>query len=534
MLREVDEQLRGLASVLSEGLNYSLAFGDDISAHQSLKSLHQNPDILCAAAFDTQGALFASFRTDASSVSCVPATLPPRGKWRERGSTIWSSPLAMNDEHVGKLLLRISHKRYDAQFRSYLWVSLIVLIVALAIGALLVNRLIRHLVGKVGALSQATEYVLNRDDFDIQVAYDQADRGGVGGEKARVDELDDLILTFNTMLRHLRERRSAEARAWQQAGDAATAQSEATARLAAEVSERRRAQNELQRSGQELARRNRDLSDLLWAASHDLSEPVRQIQILSDLVTRADDATERLDSANRLITASGRLRELVRGLMSYAELVTTEVEFCELDPNLCVQEAIDTVIDAWPDVAITVNVEPMPHLNGDRRHFERVIFELLDNAVRFRKSDKAPVIEISSALMSRAEPDGLGPELDLCCISVKDNGIGFEQSYADKIFRVFRRLHPRYGQYSGVGLGLAVVNRVVGEHGGKVNVQSAVGVGSTFTVEFPVCRPTWTDTLVTGIALEPNSVKAASEPGDDAPSDGLGRLRTSNHEFGYE
>ena len=249
-------------------------------------------------------------------------------------------------------------------------------------------------------------------------------------------------------------------------------------------------QQQLAVNNSELSRSNTELAQFAYVASHDLQEPLRKIQSFSTMLTEQygpalDPAAQ--DIIRRMQGATSRMQELIRGLLAYSRLNTEKPSFRSVALNPLVNEILSDLETAISDRQATIEVGLLPDVRGNAIQLRQLFQNLLSNALKFTPFDRAPSVQISAAPFSPEQmqalfPNALGAYMS---ISVEDNGIGFEQKYADRIFNLFQRLHGR-SEFAGTGIGLAVCKKVVENHAGYLSARSRPGVGSTFRVYLPV------------------------------------------------
>jgi PAS domain S-box-containing protein len=231
----------------------------------------------------------------------------------------------------------------------------------------------------------------------------------------------------------------------------------------------------------ELQRSNQNLEEFAHAASHDLKEPVRKIhfytnQLKGELNGQLDERQAR--AFNRIENASERMGNLIDDLLLYSHVSQRPHDTETIDLNKKVQRALeDLELDVEEKKAI-INVGKLPVVQGYRRQLQQLFQNLISNALKYSKAGTAPQIHISASEVLEH-----GRQYHL--IEIKDNGIGFEQEYGEKIFQMFTRLHGK-AEYSGTGVGLSIVKKVVENHHGFIEVESAVGEGSVFKIYLPV------------------------------------------------
>jgi PAS domain S-box-containing protein len=273
-------------------------------------------------------------------------------------------------------------------------------------------------------------------------------------------------------------------------------------KLQQEISERQRAEEELRRSRDELELRvrertaefstavarlelmNQELQEFTFAASHDLQEPLRKIQTFCDMAKNR--CAPALDSAGqeyleRIISSAARMRQLLQDLLQISRVATKPTPFKAIDLGEIAREAARLVEESVKEAGGLVEIESLPTIEADDTQMLRLFQNLIGNALKFRGNAR-PRIKVSGKL------DGRGD----CEISVKDNGIGFDQRFAERIFKPFQRLHGR-SEYEGTGIGLAICRKIVERHGGRIRVESEPGKGSTFIIRLPVKQDRWKD-----------------------------------------
>lgn len=257
-----------------------------------------------------------------------------------------------------------------------------------------------------------------------------------------------------------------------------TLQTMARMKIEEAVEERTR---ELAKTNKELQRSNQNLEEFAHAASHDLKEPVRKIHIFTSQLK--DQLSSQLNEGqarafSRIENATERMGNLIDDLLLYSHVNERPIEMESVDLNKKVQNVLeDLELDIQEKGAI-ITVEKLPVVKGYRRQLQQLFQNLITNALKYSKAEVPPCIDIAASKVTESERP-------YHRIAVTDNGIGFDQEYAEKIFQMFARLHGK-AQYSGTGVGLAIVKKVVQNHNGFVRVESAVGKGSVFKIYLPV------------------------------------------------
>jgi signal transduction histidine kinase len=252
------------------------------------------------------------------------------------------------------------------------------------------------------------------------------------------------------------------------------------------------AQLELQKSIGELERSNQNLEEFARAASHDLKEPVRKFQLFTDKLKRAfnDTATtEVTEIFERMESASVRMKLLIDDLLEYSHITSAPRNTEPVDLNEIIQQVTGDLEIMIEETESVIEIEDLPVVYGYRRQLQQLFLNLISNAIKYRKKDINPHIYIHSKETTGAESKMQIATVDenkrFLKVEISDNGIGFDQSDAEKIFHVFIRLHNKK-EYAGTGLGLSIVSKVMENHKGYIFANGVKNQGATFTLLFPI------------------------------------------------
>ena len=255
-----------------------------------------------------------------------------------------------------------------------------------------------------------------------------------------------------------------------------------------DITEQKQAKEALERHARDLARSNEELEQFAYVASHDLQEPLRKIRAFGALL--ADEKRESLDDEGQqyidfMTDAAARMQTLVSDLLALSRVTTAAHPF----EDLSLAEVFDTVLSdlsvALEEADGQVEVAATPTIEADRTQMEQLFRNLIGNGLKFRRPGIAPRVTVRMARAAQPLVATPGPAHT---IVVTDNGIGFESSQGSKLFQPFKRLHARH-QYEGAGIGLAICEKIVLRHHGRITASGTPGAGATFTVTLPRRQP---------------------------------------------
>ncbi|MEW6601179.1 MAG: ATP-binding protein, partial [Nitrospirota bacterium] len=253
--------------------------------------------------------------------------------------------------------------------------------------------------------------------------------------------------------------------------------------VAKDITDRKQQEEELQSMLVKLEQSNRELQDFAHIASHDLQEPLRKIMAFGDrlnskYMNELDDQGR--DYLKRMRNAAVRMQYLIQSLLLYSRVTTKAQPFEQVDLSEVKQEVLsDLEFRIVETGGRIVETDKLPVVNADPLQMRQLFQNLISNALKFSKKDEKPLIKISCRSVSINGNGKMGHE-----ITVEDNGIGFDEQYADRIFGVFQRLHGR-SEFEGSGIGLSICRKIVTRHGGHISAKSTPGHGARFIITLP-------------------------------------------------
>lgn len=247
-----------------------------------------------------------------------------------------------------------------------------------------------------------------------------------------------------------------------------------------DITARRRVADELQRRGELLAAANKELEAFSYSVSHDLRAPLRHIDGYATLLAKAvavslDDKGKRY--LQTISESAARMGQLIDDLLVFSRMGRQEMLQGTVNLNQLIASVLHDLRHDLQDRTISWTIAQLPEVTGDAAMLRQVFANLVGNAIKFTGTRTQATIEIGSHRPSQEE----------AVVFVRDNGVGFDMRYANKLFGVFQRLH-RADEFDGTGIGLANVRRIIHRHGGKTWAEGALGEGATFYVSLPITR----------------------------------------------
>jgi PAS domain S-box-containing protein len=246
--------------------------------------------------------------------------------------------------------------------------------------------------------------------------------------------------------------------------------------IRADITGLKDAEEAIRTQAEDLARSNKDLEQFAYVASHDLQEPLRAVAGCLQVLQRryGSSLDERADELiGHAVDGSHRMQTLIEGLLEFSRIGTRGGELLSLNCDEAFDCALKNLATSIEETGAVINRDPLPTISGDLTQITMLFQNLIGNAIKFR-GDRPPQVHVSA---ERSDSHWI--------VSVRDEGIGIDAQYAERIFVIFQRLHTRK-EYPGTGIGLALCKKIMERHGGTISVESTPGHGSTFRCAFPV------------------------------------------------
>lgn len=251
-----------------------------------------------------------------------------------------------------------------------------------------------------------------------------------------------------------------------------------------DLTDKKLAEDRVKEYAAQLEKRNKELEEFTYIASHDLKEPLRKIIAFGDLLnlTKSSIDSKASEYISRMQDAANRMMSLVDDLLQLSRVGTDAQEFKLTDLNEVVDRVVQDLEPAIVEKRASIKVDDLPSLMIKPPQMQQVFQNLIANALKFNDKE-VPDIHITSTPLPAGDYAG-----EYYRIFVKDNGIGFDQEYSERIFEAFQRLHGR-AVYSGSGIGLAICKKIVEMHNGTISATGEKGKGATFIIDLPVQPP---------------------------------------------
>jgi len=433
-------QLRQPADVLKELLEPALDFNAREDVDRYLKTYCENQaNPLVAVVYDDEGNLFASYPANLAGAPNSPAL--PGHKFSAGTLVLWEQ-LARQDQILGHLYLREQLPPLYARLAQYSLMLGTLLTALIIVGGTLLLGTRRYILRPLAGLVKTTEHIAHYNDFSVRSTLQQD------------DEVGHLARTFNRMLDVI------------SASDASLRESKVRLASVNQELETRVAQRTA-----ELEASNKELESFNYSVSHDLRAPLRHVAGFIELLKGQGyaNADQKSQHYMDVISASAvQMGNMVDDILAFSRLGRVEMRMSKVSLDELVKAALTILQPEMTGREICWNISPLPRVEGERDMLQRVMTNLISNALKYSRPKAQVVIEISVKTH--------GDEHIIC---IKDNGVGFDMRYVDKLFGVFQRLH-RADEFEGTGIGLANVQRIIQRHGGRVWAEGKLGEGASF------------------------------------------------------
>lgn len=258
-----------------------------------------------------------------------------------------------------------------------------------------------------------------------------------------------------------------------------------------EVRMRKRYQVELEKRINELNRSTAELEQFTYVASHDLQEPLRKIRTFSDRLVIKHKTSLNEEGGkiiDRIDISAHRLQDMIQDMVSFTTLIKRNDNVAKVDLNLVVNAVHESLNSIIEEKQATIEFDSLPVINGYKDQLYLLFRSLMENSLKFNDPDKSLIIQMNWIKVEGKSMHELEvpANRNYIRVSVRDNGIGFDNEFASKIFLIFQRLHNQESHYHGKGIGLAIAQRVMTNHNGVITAKGTPGEGAVFSLYFPI------------------------------------------------
>lgn len=441
--RGIVADMTAQAELLGSTTAAALAFDDARVAGEDLSVLKFRPQVRSAAIYSNRGRLFATYARPGSEAG-FPKLPEGDGMRIEGRELVVFKRIVQGSEILGTVFLRADYEIY-ARVADYLGIASVVLVLALLVAYFTSASLQRVVTRPILAIAQVAREVVETRDYSRRA------------EKMSSDEVGALVESFNGMLAEIEHQ---------------TLDLEASNAEVLRLNEA--LEGRVRERTAELESANKELESFSYSVSHDLRAPLRAIDGYSLMLE--EDYAEKLDDEGRRLIgvvrgSATQMAHLIDDLLKFSQLGRKPLALSPLDMTALAREVIDTMVPAYPKARVELG--NLPAVAGDRSLLRQVWMNLVSNALKYSALRTMPYVEIGGRTDDAEN-----------VFWVRDNGTGFDMRYYDKLFKVFQRLH-RAEDFDGTGVGLAIVQRVVVKHGGRVWAEGGPGEGACFRFAFP-------------------------------------------------
>lgn len=451
--------LAAQAEIVGRASAPALAFDDPKAAGEYLRLLKAKPNISAAVIYNAKGKLFASYARNDLDLE-FPGLPEPESSRVDGANLVVFKRIVENNEILGTVYMRADYQ-VVGRLADYVGIFGAVTALSLAVGLAIFAWLQPALTRPLLDIAAVTRQVMETRDFSLRA------------RKATRDEIGDLADAFNAMLAEI--------------GRRSEALEQSNRFLEHEMAERQHADAELRRLNDELERRvaertkqleaaNRELEGFSYSVSHDLRAPLRAIMGFSKLLSEDHAGQIDAEAHRKLGVIQGeakRMGVLIDELLAFSRVGRKDMSAADVDMTALARATYEGLNGQHEGPKAEFSLGSLPRARGDRVLLGQVWANLMSNALKFSSKRDQPVIEVNAVTDDKEH-----------IYFVRDNGAGFDPRYRSKLFGVFQRLHNT-SEFPGTGVGLALVERIVARHGGRVWADGSPGEGATFYFSLP-------------------------------------------------
>ena len=441
------ESAKSAVQVFSQDFTKILVFDSPHIAADTVSRLEATPSIKSAVLFNTTGKPVFFYQSKTAQKLPVPEVKPPQSYFDDRCLNIYA-PVTYEGADYGTVYYRISTSLLSSTLSNYKYSIGIFILIAIVISALISYRIQRMISRPIVKLADTLNRVVTENNFALRAHTEEG------------SEIGQLYRNLNHMIDHIQLQQTelqTEHRELEKYRD----------HLEQLVEERTR----------ELAEYTRELESFSYSVSHDLRAPLRAINgfsaVLSEEYGAALDDNAK-DMLKRIVASSNHMGELIDDILQLSRINQHAIAKQKINlSEIALEVAVERIGPDTKMETASVSIEPKIEVIADPKLMRIVMDNLIGNALKYSAKSEKPHVTIGALYKE-----------NVTTVYVKDNGVGFDMAYRDKLFAPFERLHSPQ-EYEGTGIGLATVKRVVQRHGGEVWAESEMGRGATFYFSLP-------------------------------------------------
>ena len=459
---EMKRDLTTLSHLIGANSTAALVFNDPRGAEETLSALRAKRSVVAAAIYTKEGGVFATYVRDAESRPYTPPAPRVPGLHFEKDRLVIFDKIELEGETIGSLTLHSDLEEMYLHLKRDVLIVILVILISIFVAFVLSSFLQQVISHPIEKLALTARKVSVEKDYTVRV------------EPHGRDELGLLIEGFNEMLTQIQQRDTSLRKARDELEERVQ---ERTKELKKEIQERAKTEEKLKKTVEELERSNKELEQFAYVASHDLQEPLRKIIAFGDRLKKVcassmDEGAR--DYLERMQSAASRMKQLIEDILMLSRIMTRGRSFEAVDLGELVQDVLTDLEISIEQTKGKVRIGKLPMVRADPLQMRQLFQNLIANALKFSKKGVPPHVEVQSCSAKNGSVE----------VTVADNGIGFDEKYLDRIFEPFQRLHG-LSEYPGTGMGLAICEKIVLRHGGKITAKSRPGEGSTFIITLP-------------------------------------------------
>lgn len=452
-------------------------------ADKILETLQEQETVLSAYIYDTNGAVFASYICEGETHAHYVAPYPVKKHEFYKNHIHIFYPVMKDKEFMGSVCIEDNLSRVSCTIKQNISALITVFGGTFLIALLFAMKLRASISNQILALTRTAMRISVSSDYSVRMPLDGNKEIQILSRSLnemliviqnKIREMNDCISELcesNKSIKHNRDQ--LESLVNMRTNEVKRAGED----LYLEVHEHELSERMLRHTLTKLETTNKELERFASVSAHDLQEPLRKIKTFGDRILSAEyDAAD--SNTKKYVTlmlkSALQMQFMINDLLAFSTLGRRKTIFRTVDMNMVMDWVMEDLKSEISDSQADITVKPLPQIDAERHLIQQMFRHLVANAIKFRREGTPLLIEI----YEKESCD------ETVTIAVKDNGIGFNQKYATRIFEIFQRLHGRHA-YSGTGVGLAICKRIADVHGGRIAVESELGSGTVFYITLP-------------------------------------------------